>query len=66
LLIPALRRQGQVDLGESEANMVYKAVLGQPGLYRETLSQKNKNKKQTRGGGGGRGRGGGGGGEKES
>jgi hypothetical protein len=39
-LIPALKRQRQVDSYEFEASLFYKAVPGQPGLYRETNKQK--------------------------
>jgi hypothetical protein len=37
-----LRGRGR-QISEFKANLVYK-VPGQPGLYRETLSQKTKNK----------------------
>jgi hypothetical protein len=33
-------------ISELEASLVYKVVPGQPGLYRETLSQKKKKKKK--------------------
>jgi hypothetical protein len=36
-LTPACSRQGQAELCEFEANLVYRGVLGQPGLHRETL-----------------------------
>jgi hypothetical protein len=39
-LIPALGRQ----ISEFKASLVYKVSLGQPGLHRETLSQKPKPK----------------------
>jgi hypothetical protein len=32
-------------ISEFEASLVYRVVPGQPGLYRETLSQKNKKQK---------------------
>jgi hypothetical protein len=41
-LIPAFRRQRQVDLCELKASLVYRLVLGEPGLHKETLSQKKK------------------------
>ena len=49
-LIPALRRQKQVDLCEFEASLVYK---GQPRIHREKpclekLNKKNNKKKITR------------------
>jgi hypothetical protein len=49
LLIPALRRQRQADLSEFEASLLYRQVLGQPGVYREILSQPcpSKTNKQT-------------------
>jgi hypothetical protein len=36
------RKQRQDDLCEFEASLVYKQVLGQPELHRETLVSKNK------------------------
>jgi hypothetical protein len=47
LLIPAFRRQRQVDLCESEAWST-ETVPGQPGLHRETLPQKLKNKQASK------------------
>lgn len=48
ILIPALRRQEQADLFEFEANLVYKAHPGQPGLlYTEILSREKKKKRFT-------------------
>lgn len=41
-----LRRQGQVDLLSLRLTWSVKQVLGQPGLQREPLSQKNKNNDQ--------------------
>jgi hypothetical protein len=41
-LVPALERQRQAELREFEANLVYKASSGQPGLHREILSKKKK------------------------
>ena len=43
-LIPALRRQRQVDLSEFEASLVYKGLPGQPRLHRESVSRKTKQK----------------------
>jgi hypothetical protein len=44
-LIPAFRRQRQVDLCELEANLVYKVIPGQPGLcYTEKHCLKTKTK----------------------
>jgi hypothetical protein len=45
-LIPVLRRQRQSDLCKFEACLVYKLSPGQPGLHRETLSQKTKRKEK--------------------
>lgn len=46
-LIPALKRQNQVrQICELEASLVSIWILGQPGLPRETLSQKAKKNKQ--------------------
>jgi hypothetical protein len=48
-LVPALRRQRQVDLCEFEANLIHKVGPGQPRLsYRETLSQKQSKTKQNK------------------
>ena len=44
LLVPALRRQWQVDLILVQANLVYRGSSGQPGLYSETLSQNKTTK----------------------
>jgi hypothetical protein len=44
LLILALERQRQVDLCEFEVSLVYR-VLGQPKLYRETLSKNRQDRK---------------------
>jgi hypothetical protein len=43
LLIPALQRQRKADLLSSRLARSKEQVLGQPGLHRETLSQKTKN-----------------------
>lgn len=42
LLIPAVRRQRQVDLCKFEASLVYRVSSRPPGLHRETLSQEKK------------------------
>jgi hypothetical protein len=43
VLVPALGRQRQMDVCEFDASLFYRVSL-QPGLHRETLSQKPKNK----------------------
>jgi hypothetical protein len=43
-LILAHRRQKQVDHCKFEASLVYRVSPGQPGLHKETLSQKTMNK----------------------
>jgi hypothetical protein len=43
----AFWRQRQADICEFEASLFYRSSSGQPGLHRETLSQKEKNKKTT-------------------
>jgi hypothetical protein len=47
-LIPALKRQRQVDLCELEASWVYIARPGQSKLYSEILSQTTTNNKTTK------------------
>lgn len=44
VLDPSALETGQQISLELEASVVYVGVLGQPGLYRETLSQKAKTK----------------------
>jgi hypothetical protein len=48
-LIPALKRQRQVDIYEFQASLVHRASLGQPGLcYTEKpyLKKQNKHRKE--------------------
>jgi len=48
-LIPAIRKQRQIDLCVFEASLVYRMSSKTPGLlHRETLSQKKKRKKKER------------------
>ena len=47
-LIPGFGRQRQADLCEFEASLSTGIVPGQPGLHRETLSQKNRNRNKTK------------------
>jgi len=41
--MPALRRQRQVHFYEFKDSLVYKASPGQPGLQRQTLSERKSN-----------------------
>ena len=47
-LIPAFRKQRQVDLCDFEVSLVYKVSFrtARTGLFREALSQKNKTKQK--------------------
>jgi hypothetical protein len=48
-LIPALRKQQQVDHCEFEASLVYIAITGRPRLCRRCLKKSKQEKKKTGG-----------------
>jgi hypothetical protein len=41
-LIPVLESQRKVDLSEFQGSLVHRAVLGHPGLHRETLTREGE------------------------
>jgi hypothetical protein len=46
--IPALGRQRQANLCDFKASLVYRVILGQPGLQKENPALENRNKNRNR------------------